>query len=62
MGTESRTTPRPLSGCTHRWKCVEGATSAKGGRVLFCELCNATREPDPPVVEQRDSKPPLLME
>jgi hypothetical protein len=61
MTDESLTTPEKLR-CNHRWKVVEGATSSKGGRVLVCEICTATMEPDPPVKEKKRDSRPLLME
>ena len=63
MSTGHESTARPGGGtCVHQWKEVAGAKSAKGGRVLVCELCNRTLEPDPPAQEhgKRDVRPLIL--
>jgi hypothetical protein len=58
---ESLTTPEQRS-CVHEWTNVVGAVSPKGGRVVMCPKCNATKDLDPPVKETVKDGRPLLME
>ena len=61
MTGESLSTAK-VQKCSHVWKQVQGATSAKGGAVLVCERCNASMEPNPPIKEANHDERPLLME
>ena len=61
MADESLSTPG-MQKCNHNWKQVKGATGTKGGLILVCEKCDASKETTPLVGENQKDKRPLLME